>query len=116
MVEAIAVDRGDVYVCTQCGKHFVLWNARNLTVKTLLAIFSAWFGLLLLGTGLFALTVLLGLPALFGFDRDIGDATGAFALAVIVGFGGAFLAFRAYLPDVIRQWVLRSHLSGRLKD
>lgn len=115
--EFIAIDRGDIYGCSQCGKHFVIWNARNLLAKTLLAVFSAIFGLLMLGAGVFAVTVLAGIPELFGFaGRGAGEARGAFVATAVVGLAAAALAFHAYLPDVIRQWILRTRLSGRLEQ
>ena len=71
---------------------------------------------MLLGTGLFAITVIFNIPDLFGFQgRGVGEASTAFWVAAIVGWGGAFLAFSAYIPDVVRQWILRSRLRGRIE-
>jgi len=112
--ELIAVDRGKLLVCSACGKHFVVWDTANLTFKTAMAVFTVWFGTLSLLAGLFALTVLLGLPALFGFEgREPGEATLAFVVATLAGLVCAYLAYTAYLPDVLRQWRLRIRLRGR---
>ncbi len=115
-IEIVAIDRGKVFVCSACGKYFVVWNAASLTFKTAMAVFTAWFGTFSLLGGLFALTVLLRLPALFGFEgREPGEATVAFVVAAVVGLFCAYLAYSAYIPDVLRQWRLRFHLRGRLR-
>lgn len=113
--DLIAVDQGEVLVCSACGKHFVVWNAANLTFKTAMAVFTAWFGTISLVSGLFALTVLLGLPAVFGFEgRETADLTWVLAAATVIGLACAYFAYSAYIPEVLRQWRLRICLKGRL--
>jgi hypothetical protein len=113
--DLIAVDRGKVLSCSACGRHFVVWNAANLTFKTAMAVFTAWFGTFTLGVGLFSLSVLFRIPAMLDFEgREPGEATAAYVVAAFVGLLCAYLSYSAYIPDVVRQWILRMRLRGRL--
>ena len=112
LVDWYAVDRGAVYQCAACGVHFVVWPPRAFIFKTAMAVFTAWFGVWLAGTGLFAASLLFGLPALFGFswlELSGGEKWTALGVAVIA-LGCAWLAFISYLPDVLAQIRLRWRL------
>lgn len=112
LVDWYAVDRGAVYQCAQCGVRLVVWPPQAFVFKAAMAIFTLWFGLWLAGTGLFAASLLFGLPALFGFpwlDLSNGEKWAALGVAVIA-LGCAWLSFVAYLPDVAAQIRLRWRL------
>lgn len=112
LTEAYAIDRGAVYQCSDCGVSLVVWPPGAFVFKAAMSLFTLWFGLWLAGTGLYAASLLLGLPALFGFpwlELSGSEKLAAFA-ASVVGLGCAWQSFVAYLPDVLAQIRLRWRL------
>lgn len=113
--ELIAVDRGGVFRCPGCGKDHVLWNRSNLAFKGFMALFSLWLAPTLIGSGLLALSMLLGLPEHFGYRFDSPVGAGTLILAGLVGLGGGGLLIYAYPLPVYRQFCLRwrLHMAAR---
>lgn len=102
-------DRGTLLVCGECGSSFVVWSRPLLIFKTLIAVFTAWLAVYLASIAFLVVSVLLGLPATFGFqERELDtDRVGPLLVGAGIAILGSGLAFYAFLPDVIRQWRLR---------
>lgn len=113
--ELIAVDRGGVFRCPGCGEAHVLWNGSNLAFKGFMALFSLWLAPTLIGSGLLALSMLLGLPEHFGYRLDTPVGAGTWILAALVGLGGGRLLIYAYPLPVFRQFRLRWRLRAAAK-